>query len=178
MTALQSIIKEAKSLRAKYPKRFSKWTDYVKQASAIYASKHKGKIPVGKKKVVKKKAAKKKVVKKTIGKKRIVKKPTEKVILKKVHSAKTTSKNLFNKLDKLDEAQHKHMMGKIGNISLDQYKQGNIDLIRWNNILNSLEKEKLKVEKSWKPVVNKDIISVKKHIKELKIHLKELKKLI
>jgi hypothetical protein len=55
MTALQSIIKEAKSLRAKYPKRFTKWTDYVKQASAIYAAKHKGKSPVGKKKVAKKK---------------------------------------------------------------------------------------------------------------------------
>jgi hypothetical protein len=178
MTALQTIIKEAKSLRAKYPKRFSKWTDYVKQASAIYAAKHKGKSPVGKKKVVKKKIVKKAIGKKRIAKKSIAKKPTEKVILKKVHSAKTTSKNLFNKLDKLDEAQHKHMMGKIGNISLDQYKQGNIDLMRWNNILNSLEKEKLKVEKSWKPVVNKDIISVKKHIKELKIHLKELKKLI
>ena len=52
MTALQSIIKEAKSLRTKYPKRFSKWTDYVKQASAIYAAKHKGKSPVGKKKKV------------------------------------------------------------------------------------------------------------------------------
>ena len=94
MTALQSIIKEAKSLRAKYPKRFTKWTDYVKQASAIYAAKHKGKSPVVKKKVVKK---------------FIAKKPTEKVILKKVHSAKQTSKNLFNKLDKLDEAQHEHM---------------------------------------------------------------------
>jgi len=55
MTALQNIIKEAKSLRAKYPKRYSKWTDYVKQASAIYASKHKGKSPVGKKKATKKK---------------------------------------------------------------------------------------------------------------------------
>jgi hypothetical protein len=39
------------------------------------------------------------------------KKPTEKAILKKVHSAKTSSKNLFNKLDKLDEAQHAHMSG-------------------------------------------------------------------
>jgi hypothetical protein len=184
MTALQTIIKEAKILRAKNPKKYKKWTDYVKEASKNYSAKNKGiKKPISKKKVVKKKAAKKKIVKKSIGKKRIAKKsiakkPTEKVILKKVHSAKTTSKNLFNKLDKLDEAQHKHMMGKIGNISLDQYKQGNIDLMRWNNILNSLEKEKLKVEKSWKPVVNKDIISVKKHIKELKIHLKELKKLI
>ena len=55
MTALQSIIKEAKSLKKQYPKRYSKWTDYVKQASAIYASKHKGKSPVGKKKSTKKK---------------------------------------------------------------------------------------------------------------------------
>jgi hypothetical protein len=59
MSALQSIIKEAKSLRAKYPKRYSKWTDYVKQASAIYASKHKGKSPVGKKKATKKPTKKK-----------------------------------------------------------------------------------------------------------------------
>jgi len=103
MTALQSIIKEAKSLSAKYPKRYTKWTDYVKQASAIYASKHKGKSPVGKKKIVKKK----------LNKKTISKKPTEKVILKKVHAAKTTSKNLYNKLDKLDEAQHEHMAGYV-----------------------------------------------------------------
>jgi len=87
MTALQSIIKEAKSLKKQYPKRFTKWTDYVKQASAIYASKHKSKSLVGKKKatkkVVKKKVIKKKVVKKKLIKKRISKKPTEKVILKK-----------------------------------------------------------------------------------------------
>jgi len=112
MTALQSIIKEAKSLRAKYPKRFTKWTDYVKQASAIYASKHKGKSPVGKKKATKK-IIKKKKVKKRIVKKTISKKPTEKIILKKVHAAKTTSKNLYNKLDKLDEAQHAHMAKKL-----------------------------------------------------------------
>lgn len=33
MTALQNIIKEAKILRAKYPKKYSKWTDYVKAAA-------------------------------------------------------------------------------------------------------------------------------------------------
>jgi len=49
-TALQIIIKEAKALKKKFPKRFSKWTEYVAQASAIYASKHKGKSPIGKKK--------------------------------------------------------------------------------------------------------------------------------
>jgi hypothetical protein len=62
MTALQWITKEAKKLRKEYPKRFATWREYVAQASAIYAKKHKGKSPVGKKhKVsgVKKKAVKK-----------------------------------------------------------------------------------------------------------------------
>lgn len=189
MTALQSIIKEAKSLRAKYPKRFSKWTDYVKQASAIYASKHKGKSPVGKKKVVKKKTAKKKVVKKAIGKKRIVKKsiakkPTEKVILKKVHAAKTTSSNLFNKLDKLDEAQHKHMMGKMGAVSpyiIADYKKTIIDINQLEKSLPSLEYT-LKFDKSasigLKNMRKKIIKTIKNLIKEKKIHARELKKLI
>ena len=47
MNALSWITKEAKRLKRKYPKRFEKWTEYVAQASAIYASKHKGKSPVG-----------------------------------------------------------------------------------------------------------------------------------
>ena len=72
MTALQWIIKEAKSLKKKYPKRFKTWKEYVAQASAIYASKHKGKSPVGKKRkkvgAIKKKSAKK-VAKKKVAKK-------------------------------------------------------------------------------------------------------------
>lgn len=51
MTALKWIVKEAKSIKKKFPKRFNTWREYVAQASAIYASKHKGKSPVGKKKV-------------------------------------------------------------------------------------------------------------------------------
>jgi len=50
MTALQQIIKEAKSIRRKYPKK--EWKECVAQASAIYAAKHKGKSPVGKKKKI------------------------------------------------------------------------------------------------------------------------------
>lgn len=50
-TALSWIVDEAKSLKKKYPKRFATWKEYVAQASAIYASKHKGKSPVGKKKI-------------------------------------------------------------------------------------------------------------------------------
>lgn len=52
MTPLKWIVSEAKKLKKQYPKRFAKWTDYVAQASAIYASKHKGKSPIGKKKKV------------------------------------------------------------------------------------------------------------------------------
>ena len=63
MTALKWITTEAKKLKKKYPKK--EWKDLVKQASAMYAAKHKGKSPVGKKKTkksigaVKKKATKK-----------------------------------------------------------------------------------------------------------------------
>ena len=72
MTPLKWIVNEAKKIKKQHPHRFKKWTDYVAQASAIYASKHKGKSPVGKKhKVsgVKKKAAKKKAAKKSVVKK-------------------------------------------------------------------------------------------------------------
>jgi len=100
MTALQSILKEAKSLRKSFPKRYSKWTDYVKQASAIYASKHKGKSPVGKKKSAKKVGV---VKHKKVAKK---KKISEQSILNRIHKVK-------HDVERLDEAQHKHMIGKI-----------------------------------------------------------------
>jgi hypothetical protein len=92
MTALQTIIKEAKHLKSKYPKRFQKWTEYVAQASAIYSSKHKGISPVGKKKVG---AIKKKTVKKT-AKKSVVKKTAKKRLpnsyYDKLHQAKRPGK--------------------------------------------------------------------------------------
>lgn len=58
-SALKTIVTEAKSLRKRFPHRYDKlaypWRDgYMAQASAIYASKHKGKSPVGKKKRKKK----------------------------------------------------------------------------------------------------------------------------
>ena len=181
MTALKSIIKEAKSLRAKYPKRFTKWTDYVKQASAIYATKHKGKSPVGKKKITKK-IIKKKVVKKRIVKKTISKKPTEKIILKKVHAAKTTSKNLYNKLDKLDEAQHAHMSKKMGNIKdiTFQHLQQILRKIEMNDsYINSIQK--LLKEKKYSPLqknsFKKSMKDYQLYNKELKIQKTELKKL-
>jgi hypothetical protein len=151
MTALQWIVKEAKSIKKKYPKRFSKWTEYVAQASAIYASKHKGKSPVGKKKAApKKKAAKKRiglsVVKKAADKvKRFARnaqdafyegyyegKPIElskkraelkKKRVKSVKHKKISEQSILNKIhkvkddvNKLDEAQHKHMLGRLTKI--------------------------------------------------------------
>jgi hypothetical protein len=178
MTALQNIIKEAKSLKKKFPKRFAKWTDYVKQASAIYATKHKGKSPVGKKKVVKKKVTIKK-----IAKKRISKKPTEKIILKKVHAAKTTSKNLYNKLDKLDEAQHAHMAKRIGLVNNERLKhyQEIIKKIEFNERSLYYIEKALKDKKNNLMVRNfhkKHATELKKYLKELKIQKAELKKLL
>ena len=94
MTALQWIIKEAKSLKSKYPKRFAKWTEYVAQASAIYASKHKGISPVGKKKVgaVKKKSASKKKVAKKVIRKKVAKKKLTRVDYDKRYQAKKPGK--------------------------------------------------------------------------------------
>jgi len=201
MTALQSIIKEAKSLKKQYPKRFTKWTDYVKQASAIYASKHKGKSPVGKKKKAKNKISGsqdyytrkkegritprkkvKKAVKKSI-KKTILKKPTEKVILKKVHAAKTTSKNLYNQLDKLDEAQHAHMAKKMGNIKdiTFQHLQQILRKIEMNDsYINSIQR--LLKEKKYSPLqknsFKKSMKDYQLYNKELKIQKTELKKLL
>jgi hypothetical protein len=133
MTALQWIVKEAKAIKKQYPKRFAKWTDYVAQASAIYAKKHGGKSPVGKKKAVKKKAAKKKVsgvkdskeIKKVLAKKGLKmphgyqtikrkrkiagvkkKRVSEQSILNKIHKVKSA-------VNSLDELQHKHMIGKV-----------------------------------------------------------------
>lgn len=70
MTALKWITNEARKLRTKDKGR-KEWKKYVAQASAIYASKHKGKSPIGKK-------HKRVTVKRVAGKKRVaaVRKPS------------------------------------------------------------------------------------------------------
>ena len=102
MTALQVIIKEAKAIRKKNPKM--EWKKAVAQASAIYASKHQGKSPVGKKHVVKKKAAKKKAVgvikKKAIKKSATKRKPTEKAVLKSIKHAVSVQKSHMSGVSK------------------------------------------------------------------------------
>jgi len=64
MTTLQLIIKKAKALKTAAPKKYAKWTDYVKAASATIKPKKKATVSG-----VKKKAVTKKVVKKAAPKK-------------------------------------------------------------------------------------------------------------
>jgi hypothetical protein len=141
MTALQQIIKEAQSIRRKSPKM--EWKKAVAQASAIYAKKHKGTSPVGKKKVVKK-AAKKVAKKKAVGKYvktvrkgkitdviytrkkigTIKRKPTEKAVLKSIKNAVIVQK--------------KHMIGEMFDVTVIKD-------------LDALKKQYIKLSKKYHP---------------------------
>jgi hypothetical protein len=190
MTALQVIIKEAKAIRSKSPKM--EWKKAVAQASAIYASKHKGKSPVGKKKTVKKVAKKKTVGKyvKTVRKgkttdviykrkkvsgvkksatKKAKKKISEQSILNKIHKVKQG-------VEKLDEAQHKHMSG-IGASSYALYNNvsDHIDKAKKHIIMAENHIFRLK-QYGTSPTAKKSINMWKEYIKEQKTHIAQLKK--
>lgn len=114
--------------------------------------------------------------------KKAAKKPSEKAILKKVHSAKTTSKTLFNKLDKLDEAQHKHM-GSYGvdNSVLLDFKSTSEKIEKLNKILenNKIQSKKFIFKTPfWKKYFINKNTEIKKYLSELKKHKAELKKLL
>jgi hypothetical protein len=110
------------------------------------------------------------------------KKPSEKAILKKVHSAKTTSKTLFNKLDKLDEAQHAHMsIGNVKNKMLKEVEDLQILINEQKNQLNDLinyyKKSKSKINKQMAAMDIKTLKTVfipynTKRLKSLQIALK------
>jgi hypothetical protein len=183
MTALQSILKEAKALKKAYPKRYSKWTDYVKQASAIYASKHKGKSPVGKKKSAKKVAKKKavgKVDKKlakglakkglkmphgydVVKRKRkisgVKKKPSEKAVLKSIKHAASVQKA--------------HMSG-ISHHAIDRIKTAMSHLSNYEAIVRKYMSLPLKERKANAAAIKK----LKHLVKETKTHISQLKKSI
>jgi len=114
-----------------------------------------------------------------IKKKTSTKKPSEKAILKKVHSAKTSSKTLFNKLDKLDEAQHKHMSG---NVNIPQklnaeYRSLFTDEIMLNGLLFD-KKQKFNKSPEQSRNINKAIRYYKTKIINTKKNIILLKKMI
>lgn len=260
MTALQWIIKEAKIIRKKSPKM--EWKKAVAQASAIYASKHKGVSPVGKKKaapkkkkvgVIKSKPYKgyqytidenetgdfvdkyftlseaKKDLKRLISKdkksgkykkdfyrithintgktvygvkaSKEIKKVLAKKGLKMPHGYSTTKRvrkvsgvkkkkiseqSILNKIHKvkhdverLDEAQHKHMMNGVGKLAIEKYQKVQNDIIALEKALNrNLEQMKQFQYKTpfWKQRFKISNTKLKSYIKELKTHAKELKK--
>ena len=128
-------IAETKKLRAKNPKLsqaqalkqafailYGKKVGAVKKKAAVKKSAPKKKAAVKKAAPKKRAAAKKTTIKKVnsvttvsgINKSRAKKKITEKAILNKIHTVK---KNV----ERLDEAQHSHMMGKIVKNMIKKY---------------------------------------------------------
>lgn len=135
MTALEWIVKEAKKLKKEYPKRYKTWTEYVKQASAIYAKKHKTKTPVKKKKAIS-------------GVKKKAKKTSEKSILNKIHKVK-------NEVNKLDEAQHKHMsLGKLKSYGIGslKIKYGSLSA---KKLTEKSKRNKAKIQKELREIATK-----------------------
>jgi hypothetical protein len=143
-----------------------------------------GKKTIIKKKATLKKKAVKKVAKKKVGvikkkaaKKKAIKKPSEQSILNKIHKVK-------HDVERLDEAQHKHMINGLGKVSHHSMQAIKKEL----NAINVYNKEIL--------IVGKMIINAKKEkkpknyiahlknvqnkfkelLKEAKIHLTQLKK--
>jgi len=172
MTAPQTIIKEAKSLRKQYPKRYSKWTDYVKQASAIYASKHKNKSIVSKKKATKIKISgvkKKKIVRKAVKKSATLTKV--KSILKKDHVRLKHGYNLTNGNVRI---------GACSQMSLKHYQDicNKINNVEENIIdLKNGIKDKTKSLR-YRKASKEALIEDKKYLRELKIQKTEIKKLL
>lgn len=194
MTALQWIVKEAKSIKKAYPNRYAKWTDYVKQASAIYATKHKGKSPVGKKKAVKK-TAKKKVVKKVgVIKKKVVKKEAPKKAAKKVikkHTHYGKIKSHMRRVNGVTTKSKTHtdknkitaniQIGAISKHQMTALHDALSHLHRYENTLNDLKHDitlskKSNYDKSYILAIKKDIELYRDIIKEQKIHITQLKR--
>lgn len=123
----KAAIAEAKKLRAKNPKLSQ--AQAVKQAWAILYSKERAHKKVG---AVKKKAA---------PKKKAAKKISEKSILNKIHKVK-------HDVERLDEAQHSHMMGRIVKHMIKKYVviynlPGNKSKIEYVTATSLLEAKKI-----------------------------------
>jgi hypothetical protein len=206
MSALQWIVKEAKSIKKQFPKRFKKWTEYVAQASAIYASKHKGKSPVGKKKVgsVVKKTVKKKKAKLTTEDKKdksafnamarkhkkarvgaLKLKPNEMrlgLLSKKVGATvkKKTAKKKAVSNKHIDTKSHNvniKVMSGVSNKALQDLKETiNKIEIFEKQLLNHKMAIKVSKNPEHKNIYKKQLIGIKKYLSELKTHARELKK--
>jgi len=164
MTALQWIVKEAKSIKKAYPNRFAKWTDYVKQASAIYASKHKTKSQVGKKK-----AAHKKVGNVTLKKSNRFVNDDRYIIMNdgKEHLqgkafSKTIAKEIANSLKKV-KAKRKIASKKIGVVKKAAPKKAAKKVIKKHTHYGKVKAHTRRVNGVTKKPSEKDVLKSIKH---------------
>ena len=102
-----------------------------------------------------------------IKKKRI----TETGILNRIHNVKKS-------VDKLDEAQHKHMskLGAVSSHIIHEVKEAHNKLIHWQKALIMLQHTRKTLPASMKKYNMMDIKRVKEAIKEQKTHIAQLKK--
>ena len=183
MTALQWIVKEAKALKKKYPKRFTEWKQYVAQASAIYSSKHKGKSPVGKKKKavsgIKKTVATKYAPVKSLVKKRIETKSDFAMAgIKKKKAVKKSPARSMHKDTKSHNVNirvmsgiNKHLIHRISKIN-DEIEQ------RENVIFSVIERKKDLIARNGAAWYKDWMKHAKGIVSELKKHKSELKRFI
>jgi hypothetical protein len=121
--------------------------------------------------IIKSKKSAKPVQKTLFGvKKKAAKKPSEKSILNKIHLVKKD-------VDKLDEAQHKHMsIGSVKNDLLKKIKFNIDDVTQYENRIKSLQKKIPSLDKNQKIIARHFIKQFKLIISEIKTNTKELKK--
>jgi hypothetical protein len=105
----------------------------------------------------------------------VKKKPTEQAILNKIHIVKRN-------VDKLDEAQHKHMIG-LDNSIINQIKEYKGRISYYTTTIQMFKEAiKKQKERGLTPIMvsklKKDIKKFELLIKEFKIHITQLKKLI
>ena len=102
---------------------------------------------------------------------------SEKTILNKIHKVK-------DQVNKLDEAQHKHMIGAVDKMRerlIKEYNWTDTDVKNLERELGNMQqalKENPKAPKNLKDETKKYIVSLKSLLKEEKEHLKEIKKLL
>ena len=103
-------------------------------------------------------------------KKKAVKKPSEQSILNKIHKVK-------HDVERLDEAQHKHMsIGNIKNELIDKLKNINNEIAMYDLRIDIFKRKMVSYNKEEKIIAKQLISEFKKIISELKTHSRELKK--
>jgi hypothetical protein len=103
-------------------------------------------------------------------KKKTAKKPSEQSILNKIHKVKKD-------VDRLDEAQHKHMsIGSVKHELIEKLMKNNKDIATYDARIIALKNKMTRLDKNEKIIARHIISEFKKIQSEIKTHSRELKK--